>query len=361
MTSAARQILELARWAPSGDNTQPWRFEIVADDHIVVYAFDTRDFCLYDLDGHASQLAVGAMLETLRLAAGMHGLAAVSQRRAEAPDAHPVFDVRLAPDPTLRPEPIAAVIEERTVQRRVLSPRRLTSDEKATLAHACLPSGYHLLWFETAAARWRVARTIFKSAHLRLTIREAFETHRRVIEWNAQYSEEKMPDCAIGLDPITRRLMRWTMRDWHRVEFFNRYLAGTVVPRIQLDLLPSIACGAHVFMLAADPPQSIDDFVSAGAAVQRFWLTAASVGLQHQPQITPLIFARYAKQGRAFSKSPNAMLAAEEVRAGLEGLIGPAALARAVWAGRVGAGRPARSRSLRLPLEKLLLPGTRAR
>jgi nitroreductase len=22
------QILDLARWAPSGDNTQPWRFEI---------------------------------------------------------------------------------------------------------------------------------------------------------------------------------------------------------------------------------------------------------------------------------------------------------------------------------------------
>ena len=23
------KILDLARWAPSGDNTQPWRFEIV--------------------------------------------------------------------------------------------------------------------------------------------------------------------------------------------------------------------------------------------------------------------------------------------------------------------------------------------
>ena len=23
------RIIELARWAPSGDNTQPWRFEII--------------------------------------------------------------------------------------------------------------------------------------------------------------------------------------------------------------------------------------------------------------------------------------------------------------------------------------------
>lgn len=27
--SVIRQILELARWAPSGDNTQCWRFELV--------------------------------------------------------------------------------------------------------------------------------------------------------------------------------------------------------------------------------------------------------------------------------------------------------------------------------------------
>ena len=26
------RILELGRWAPSGDNTQPWRFEIVDDE-----------------------------------------------------------------------------------------------------------------------------------------------------------------------------------------------------------------------------------------------------------------------------------------------------------------------------------------
>ncbi|MEO8996576.1 MAG: nitroreductase family protein, partial [Nitrosospira sp.] len=45
-------ILELARWAPSGDNTQPWRFEIIDERHLVIHAFDTRDHCIYDLDGH---------------------------------------------------------------------------------------------------------------------------------------------------------------------------------------------------------------------------------------------------------------------------------------------------------------------
>ena len=37
-------ILDLARWASSGDNTQPWRFEVV-DDHLIrAHSSDTRDY-----------------------------------------------------------------------------------------------------------------------------------------------------------------------------------------------------------------------------------------------------------------------------------------------------------------------------
>ena len=72
--SPIEQILDTARWAPSGDNTQPWRFEIVSNNRIVVHAFDTRSHCVYDLDGHPSQLSVGALLETIRIAASGFGL-----------------------------------------------------------------------------------------------------------------------------------------------------------------------------------------------------------------------------------------------------------------------------------------------
>ena len=70
------RILDIARWAPSGDNSQPWRFEICSPSHVIVHAFDTRHHCVYDLQGHASQLSVGALLETIRIAASVHGLTA---------------------------------------------------------------------------------------------------------------------------------------------------------------------------------------------------------------------------------------------------------------------------------------------
>ena len=70
------KILDRARWAPSGDNTQPWRFQIIADDYVIIHGHDTRDEILYDFDGHASHMAHGALLETLRIAASAEGLAA---------------------------------------------------------------------------------------------------------------------------------------------------------------------------------------------------------------------------------------------------------------------------------------------
>lgn len=61
------QILELARWAPSGDNTQVWRFEVQGPDHLRVHCHDTREHCVYDLDGHPSQLSHGVLLETIAI------------------------------------------------------------------------------------------------------------------------------------------------------------------------------------------------------------------------------------------------------------------------------------------------------
>ena len=91
LDSTLEQILELARWAPSGDNTQRWRFEILDTRRLIVHGRDTRDHCVYDLDGHPSQISLGALLETMAIAASTFGLAMQAARRPEAPEARPTF------------------------------------------------------------------------------------------------------------------------------------------------------------------------------------------------------------------------------------------------------------------------------
>lgn len=347
----AGPVLELARWAPSGDNTQPWRFDVRDAHHIVIHGHDTRDHCVYDLDGHGSHLALGTLLETIAIAATTQGCRADFARRPDSPDEQPLFDVTLAPSPDLVPDPLAQAIKTRAVQRRPMRFRRLEDAEKQTLEAAVQPD-YRVLWLETAAQKWATSRILFANAKLRLTMREAYEVHRRIIEWNARYSADRIPDRSLGLDPLTLKLMRWVMGSWERVRFFNAYLAGTWAPRIQLDLLPALACGAHFVLIAERPATTLADYVEAGRRLQRFWLTAERLGLKLQPEVTPLIFARYLREGRRFTTQEEILSAAAPMAGQLQSLLA-ANLEQAVFMGRIGAGNDAVSRSLRKTLAQL--------
>jgi nitroreductase len=344
-------ILELARWAPSGDNTQPWRFEVINDHRFIVHAFDTRDHCVYDLDGHPSQIAHGALLETLAIAASGHGLRAELTRRPDSPETHPDYEVSLVPDPGIEPDPLLSFITQRSVQRRPMRTMPLTAAQKQALQDA-VGKLYTVRWFE-GSQRWALAKLMFDNARLRLTLPEAYPVHRDIIEWNARYSEDKVPDRALGLDPMTLRLMRWVMTSWERVEFFNTWLAGHLTPRIEMDLLPGLFCGAHFAILADKRPATVDDYVAAGRAVQRFWLTATHLGLQLQPEMTPLIFSRYVRENTVFSRQPGPAAAAAGLARRLSRQLSDESVARAVFLGRIGHGAAARSRSLRRPLQGL--------
>lgn len=345
-------ILDQARWAPSGDNTQPWRFARSDADHVAIHAFDTRDHCVYDLDGHASQLAVGCLLETLAIAATGHGRGIEVKRRPGSPDTQPVFDVHLQARPEVRPDPLLPSIPRRCVQRRPMSTAPIGDAAKAALEDAVAPA-YRLLWLESWSERWRTARLMYANAQVRLTTPEAYAVHRAIIDWNSRYSEDKVPDQAIGLDPLTLKLMRWAMHSWQRVHFLNTYLLGTVAPRLQLDLLPGLACGAHVALLADRAADSVADYVAGGRAVQRLWLTATQHGLQLQPEMTPVIFSRYVRAGRGFTVAQRPARLAHRLAGELEGLVGREVVPRLVFFCRLGHGSPARARSLRLPLARL--------
>lgn len=350
-----QRILDLARWAPSGDNTQPWQFEILGNEHILVHGFDTRDHVVYDLDGHASQLAVGALLETLCIAASTVGRTAAIQRRMNTAETHLLFDVRLQPEAPLAPDPLAPYIEKRVVQRRPMSTRSLSNEQKRALARS-LPEGYSVAWFEGLAQRWRLARFMFDNAKIRLTIPEAYPVHKSVIEWGAQFSPDRIPEQAVGVDPLTARFMHWVMGSWERVGFFNTYLLGHLPPRLQLDLLPGLRCGAHFALSAPTPLVSVDDYIAAGRALQRFWLTATQLGWLIQPEMTPVIFTRYHRRGLAFTVTQAALEETARLNARLEAMVGKSQVERLFFMGRIGVKPMPWARSTRKGVAQLMAP-----
>ncbi len=347
-----QQILDLARWAPSGDNTQPWRFEIIGPDRVDIHGYDTRDHVLYDFDGHASQMAHGALLETLRLAATRFGLRAEWCLRPGCPDRAPIYEVTLHPS-DISEDPLTPFIERRTVQRRAMRTTPLSSEEKDALISA-VGQDYSLQFFDSFSDRLAVGRLLWKNAYLRLTCPEAYPVHRDIIEWNARYSSDRIPDQAVGVDPLTAKLMRWVMQSWQRVDFFNRYLAGTIVPRIQLDFIPALACASHILLRPKKIQSGLTDHLAAGMALQRLWLTATRLGLHLQPEMTPVIFRWYVQANRQFSQEAGINAGAVALAKQFEQISSAQPGDGFAFFCRIGHSGEPRSRSIRKELHQMI-------
>ena len=145
---------------------------------------------------------------------------------------------------------------------------------------------------------------------------------------------------------MTGKLMRWAMGSWERVSFLNRFLFGTIAPRVQLDVIPALACASHVLLSPERPAVTAIDFVHAGVAMQRLWLTATSVGLHLQPEMTPLIFRWYARAHEAFSAVEALASEAAELASRLEKFVGATENDHLLFMCRVGISGKPKSRSL---------------
>lgn len=347
----AEKVLDIARWAPSGDNTQCWRFKLIDDNSFIILANDTRDSVVYDLDGHSSHLAHGVLLETIEIAASQLGF--VVKVESDYSDETMIkFTVQLSPDIAITEDILAPYIKTRAVQRRAMGTQALSLTEKEHLEKT-LPDGYSVQWFETKEDKSAIAKLNFCNAKTRLTMYEAFNVHKEIIDWNKRYSETKIPEQALGVDWLTARMMQWLFKSWKRVKFANTFLAGTILPRIQLDYIPSLKSSAHFAIVAETPPKSPEEYVKAGKAVQRFWLMATKLNLGFQPEQTPVIFSRFINNDIEFTEDVKVNENARKGKALFESIMHHPG--STVFLGRVGRSKAPISRSIRMPLDDLLI------
>ena len=351
------EILEAARWAPSGDNSQPWRFERLDDDTVRIHLATEAGTNPYEYrNGEPSLLSGGMLLENLRIAASAQG------RRLEwsvegGSDPYSII-ARMPVSPGVATDRLHSVLALRSVDRRPYLSRPLRTNERAALEAAAGPD-LQVSWHEDRGARLRMARLGALATDIRLRAQEAFAVHQKVIDWAPGHSATGMPASTIGLDRATLRIMRWAMAHWPRMHGMNR-LSGTWTAAAQLDLRPALGSAAF-FTLApvgTDEGDRVARLLRLGGAVQRFWLTATRLGLAMQPGLATLIFSHYGAHGLPFTADPALQAKARTLAARFQAVLGrhPDSL---VFLGRIGQPRPGlpKMRSVRREVADLGHPG----
>jgi molybdopterin/thiamine biosynthesis adenylyltransferase/nitroreductase len=352
------EILHAARWAPSGDNEQPWQFERIGQQAILIHVArqDIRNVYHYR-SGEPNVLACGMLLESLRIAASAHG------RRLDwsiVEDGGPLrVRVQFVADTTMLPDRLYSALGQRSVDRNRYQTRRLTGAERLSL-EASLDGQLKIDWYNTAFERWGFARLSARATAIRLSAPETLPVHQRIIDWSTNLSPTKIPAGALGLRGSTLRIMRWAMHDMQRTRLLNR-LGGTVSAALEMDYLP-ILCSAATFTLrfpaaGAEGERTIVELLEAGALIQRFWLTAAHLGLALQPELAVLIFSHYGQNELNFTADAAVCAKAKKLGQAFRRVFG-AGTDGFVFMGRIGEPLPRMGvfRSVRKPVADLMTP-----
>jgi molybdopterin/thiamine biosynthesis adenylyltransferase len=369
------QIFEYAKWAPSGDNMQSLRIEVLDEYSCIIHGHDTRKDVVYDLKGNASKLALGCFLENAKIAAQSLNFelccSQINNKNGLEPDQEsydlfPTFKLAIQASKTpLLAHALFPYIKTRCVQRKRMGTRPLSTTEKQKL-EATLPEGYSVIWKESFAERWQVAKLMYGNATTRLSMEEGFKVHSKVVEFtpieqdtspekncNSTFSKDKLPAKSLGVDPLTIALSHWSLKSWSRFHFLDKYLAGTVLPKLLLDFSTAIKSAAHFVIIADKEPAGLESYLEAGTAVQKFWLQATALQLGFQPEQTPVIFSEYLRTNVKFTENKKAIENAIKMDHFFKSLIGDSNASRAIFAGRMGRSTIPTSRSVRLSLEEL--------
>jgi hypothetical protein len=349
------EILHAARWTPSGDNEQPWRFEKLGDERIRVHINRHVTGNIYHFRNDEPNVWVAGMLmENLRIAASAH------RRRAEwHVDAEPdplVLHVRFVPDQTVTPDPLYAALGQRSVDRNRYRTRKLTEAERVAL-EAALGGRLRIDWWSTITARWRFAKLSARATDIRLRAPEALPVHQEIIDWDVNLSPTKIPAGALGISRLTLRIMRWAIQNWTRMDRLNR-LTGTFSAALEMEYLPILSSAtAFTLRFPADGARSIGTLLEAGVHIQRFWLTAARLGLAMQPAMALLVFADYGQKDFPFTIASGLRVKAKRLADEFRRVFA-AGTEDFVFMGRIGEPLPRMSvsRSVRRPVSELMTP-----
>lgn len=340
------KILDLARWAPSGDNSQPWRFEIINEDQANIHGYLVNELSDYHIGLYNyNHFAFGCLLENIAIAATKEGCCAYFDLLDESTREHPLYKVSLIKENVIE-DVLANEISRRITNRFRYSLKSLNEEQKKVLIQALYPN-LSCQWFESIGEKHKFAHLNYQFARL------VHPELSGIIDWNSKYSKLHLPDESLGLSGINLYMARIMNSTPQTLAFSRKFLNGDFSSAFLGFYLPSLFSGCHVAVKYEKKLENYIDMIEIGRQFQRFWLTVTSLGLHLQMETGPLVFARKVWSNVQFTNNDSDWRYAQQMTSKLLDLLGEENAKKTVMLARIGKGKPPPGRAIRLSVDEL--------
>lgn len=344
-----RNLLEAAICAPSGDNCQPWKFEVQGDT-VRIINLPERDTSLFNFRQRASFIAHGALLENLLLAASAGGYAADVTLFPSGSDPDLIATVNFS-QASAQVSPLFDAIKSRCTNRRRYDSSPLADVERKALEAVAEGSGGRLILTGTADEKAFLAgivalndRLVFENENLHAFLFDH-------IRWNDHEARETRDGLDIKtLDLAPPDSMAFPLlKSWPLVKFLNTF----GISRIVAGNARKLALSSSALGLILVPGSEAIEYINAGRLMERVWLEATRIGLSFQLMtgITFLMQKMFDGDTAGLLASHAALIADARKRVVERFDVGAETIAVMF---RVGRSSQPSARSLRLPIDSLV-------
>lgn len=342
--AALEELVRAAILAPSGDNTQPWRFTIDAERGRIHFHVDpTRDPSPMNAGQRMARIAIGAALENVLLLSQKRGWRAELQE--ECGDALAVVCLH---DVTEGAGGGEGSIAARVTNRRLYDGRPLESVVLERLQNATPHlSGVRTHWI-TGTERLAALATLIGHADARMfgdpSMRRAFLCNVRFDKPADALVEEGLSLASLELSLADRAVLR--LLPW-----FPNWLFQLGAVRAFAAKARALVQSASGLCLIVAPDGAVETDVLVGRCMQRAWLALTAEGLAAQPMMSLMVLENLRENGSSDAIAAIGSDRLSELRQELRTHVPEIGDGRPAFLLRFGFAPPPTGRTGRRPLE----------
>lgn len=297
-------LAQAAQQAPSGDNCQPWRFQINSAK-LRILLEPREDHSFFNVSQLASVIACGAAVQNVVCAAPEIGCAATVSIMPDPANQDIVADIAVKPQ-SLLPDPLADAVWIRTTNRRMYTRREVELFSQNEMTASAGPAKLFLV--NDRERLKTLGKLLYKADRIRVERRdlhEHFIAMTRFVPPDGAGCDDGLPLKNLYAGAAGEVFLRLT-RPWAAMQTANRLGVGRLVA---LHSQQSMEKSPLAGLVCVESP-SREEFLKGGMALERVWLTATRHGLAFQPMTAITLFwLRWRLEGpQVFSKAHQALL-----------------------------------------------------
>ena len=278
-------IVDAARWAPSGGNIQPWRFEADANQ-IRMYLVPERTTTM-DVRHRGSYVAIGAALFNARVAAASLKSLGECQLFPEGAPSHHVATLLMGESTDYELAPLEPRVRTRVANRKVGDAEPIDNEILTLLSQGVEREGSRLRLATNRKQIDALAEVLAESDRIRFLLPKLHREMVGELRFPGQDSlDEGLDVRTLELSPPEMAALELLRRP-DVMEHLAQWRAGQGLGARTRAIVSSSSALAVVTMPRSDPAW----YVRGGAAVERMWLTAEQHGLAVQPVSPVFLYA----------------------------------------------------------------------